>query len=67
MDKDAKAAMGNETAASDDTRLGVIENADGNMRRDLSRRHINMIGLAGMIVSQPCTKRNVLFAEKPVV
>lgn len=31
--------------------MGIVENAPTGMRRDLSRRHINMIGLAGMIVS----------------
>ncbi|KAH8674276.1 amino acid permease [Xylariales sp. PMI_506] len=44
--------MATEAVASDtNTEPGVIENADGNegVRRELSRRHINMIGLAGMI------------------
>lgn len=31
--------------------MGIVENAPTGMRRELSRRHINMIGLAGMIVS----------------
>ncbi|OKL59901.1 hypothetical protein UA08_04539 [Talaromyces atroroseus] len=29
--------------------MGMVENAPGGMKRELSRRHINMIGLAGMI------------------
>jgi yeast amino acid transporter len=31
--------------------MGIVENAPSGMKRELSRRHINMIGLAGMIVS----------------
>jgi amino acid permease len=31
--------------------MGIVETASTGMRRELSRRHINMIGLAGMIVS----------------
>lgn len=38
--------------------MGIVENAPTGMRRDLSRRHINMIGLAGMIVSS-----NILLLE----
>jgi hypothetical protein len=63
-DKDAKATRGSEATASDDTGLGMIENGDGNIRRDLSRRHINMIGLAGMIVSQTCPKQNASLPSK---
>jgi hypothetical protein len=37
--------------------MGIVENAPTGMRRDLSRRHINMIGLAGMIVSFQCFVR----------
>lgn len=51
----AKVVDISEAARSDseaEMGTGVVENVpDGMVKRDLSRRHINMIGLAGMIVS----------------
>lgn len=52
MDPDHKAPMDTEVAGSD-TERGTVVQGPGEMKRDLSRRHINMIGLAGMIVSHP--------------
>lgn len=42
-------------SSSPSTEMGLVETVENvpqnGMRRDLSRRHVNMIGLAGMVVS----------------
>lgn len=47
-----KTAEVGESYRSDDTQFDIVASTNGQamLKRNLSRRHINMIGLAGMIV-----------------
>ncbi len=55
-----KADEASEVAHSDDTENGmVVDRPRGEVKRDLSRRQISMIGLAGMIASPGCCYRAV--------
>ncbi|KAF5000829.1 hypothetical protein FGRMN_1437 [Fusarium graminum] len=44
-----KNGIATDVVSSHDMEQGSLENSPGEMKRDLSRRHVNMIGLAGMI------------------